>query len=111
MKTTRFAYPAASLASCEMAAAQDLPLCVMLGGRVAGPEGCGRPQVPRAVRVWERTLAVAWVVVAASRIEQTMSVRVAVVGLSGLASLATVLRVIFPGRGCNATPAAFPGVA
>jgi hypothetical protein len=50
------------------------------------------------VFVWNGTLAVLWVVLAAWRVEQSHSSRFAVVALFGLVNLAIIARVIFPGR-------------
>jgi hypothetical protein len=75
-----------------------------------GPKDATR-RFRRAVCVWNGTLAIVWVGLAAWRIDQTMSVRFAVVGLFGLANLAAVLRVVFPGKECATTPAALSGAA
>jgi hypothetical protein len=48
--------------------------------------------------MWNGTLAVAWVALAGWRIEQAMSIRFAIVALFGLMNLATIARVVFPGR-------------
>jgi cellulose synthase (UDP-forming) len=50
------------------------------------------------VTVWNGGLALVWVGLATWRIEQTGSVRFAVVTLLGLLNLAIVARLIFPGR-------------
>jgi cellulose synthase (UDP-forming) len=83
---------------------------VMAWAPSRGPKDATR-RFRRAVCVWNGTLAVAWVGLAAWRIEQTMSVRFAVVLLFGLANLAAVLRVVFPGKECNVTAAALSGAA
>ncbi len=50
------------------------------------------------VTLWNGSLAVAWLVLAAWRIEQTGSARFAVVGLLGVVNALVVGRLIFPGR-------------
>jgi cellulose synthase/poly-beta-1,6-N-acetylglucosamine synthase-like glycosyltransferase len=52
----------------------------------------------KAVCTWNGTLAIAWVALAAWRIDQTMSIRFAIVALFGLMNFATIARVVFPGR-------------
>ena len=104
------------------------PLCIAVGwaqvlaiwdyawGRSCLGQPSRGPRTPpagsaRRCACWNGTLAIAWVGLAAWRIEQTMSVRFAVVGLFGLANLAAVLRVVFPGKECATTPAALSGAA
>jgi cellulose synthase (UDP-forming) len=52
----------------------------------------------KAVCAWNGTLALAWVALAGWRIEQVTSVRFAIIALFGLVNLASVARVVFPGR-------------
>jgi cellulose synthase/poly-beta-1,6-N-acetylglucosamine synthase-like glycosyltransferase len=52
----------------------------------------------KAVCAWNGSLAILWVILAGWRIEQTMSPRFAVVAVFGLVNLASVARVVFPGR-------------
>ena len=63
-----------------------------------GPKDASR-RFRKAVGAWNGSLSIAWVVLAGWRIEQTMSVRFAVVALFGLVNLVSVARVIFPGKG------------
>jgi hypothetical protein len=62
-----------------------------------GPKDATR-RFRKAVFAWNGTLAIAWVGLAIWRIDQTMSVRFAVVAIFGLVNLATVARVVFPGK-------------
>ncbi len=52
----------------------------------------------KAVCAWNGSLALGWLVLAAWRIEQTMSVRFAIVTVLGLINFAAVARVVFPGK-------------
>ena len=52
----------------------------------------------KAVCVWNGSLAIAWVGLAGWRIEQTLSLRFAVVAVLGLVNLAAVIRVVLPGK-------------
>jgi hypothetical protein len=52
----------------------------------------------RGVALWNGTLALVWLALAAWRIEQTGSVRFAIVAVFGLLNALTVGRLIFPGR-------------
>jgi hypothetical protein len=62
-----------------------------------GPKDASR-RFRKAVCVWNGALALAWVLLAAWRTEQTQSSRFAVVALLGLLNLVAVVRVVFPGR-------------
>ena len=62
-----------------------------------GPKDASR-RFRKAVCVWNGSLAVAWVALAGWRIVQTGAPRFAVVALFGLVNLASVARVVFPGR-------------
>jgi cellulose synthase (UDP-forming) len=62
-----------------------------------GPKDASR-RFRKAVCGWNGVLALAWVLLAAWRLEQTQSSRFAVIALLGLANLAAVARVIFPGK-------------
>jgi cellulose synthase (UDP-forming) len=62
-----------------------------------GPRDASR-RFRRCALAWNGSLAIAWVALAVLRIEQTTSPRFAVVALLGLANLAAVTRVVFPGK-------------
>jgi cellulose synthase (UDP-forming) len=62
-----------------------------------GPKDASR-RFRKAVCSWNGSLAVMWVALAGWRIEQTLAPRFAVVALFGLVNLASVARVVFPGR-------------
>jgi hypothetical protein len=62
-----------------------------------GPRDASR-RFRTCVCLWNGSLAIAWVALAGWRIEQTASPRFAVVALAGLANLAAVAGVVFPGR-------------
>jgi cellulose synthase/poly-beta-1,6-N-acetylglucosamine synthase-like glycosyltransferase len=62
-----------------------------------GPKDASR-RFRKAVCAWNGSLGVAWVALALWRIEQSMSVRFAVVALFGLVNLISVSRVVFPGK-------------
>lgn len=55
----------------------------------------------KAVFIWNGTLAVAWIMLAFWRLDQTGAIRFSVVTIFGFVNLITVIRVVFPGR--NAT--------
>ena len=82
----------------------------VLGSPRRGPEDASR-RFRKAVCAWNGTLAVAWLALAGWRIEQTMSIRFAVLALFGLANLAAVMRVVRPGKDCSSAPAAPRGAA
>jgi cellulose synthase (UDP-forming) len=52
----------------------------------------------KAVCAWNGSLAITWLALAGWRMDQTHSVRFGVVALLGLVNLASVARVVFPGR-------------
>jgi cellulose synthase/poly-beta-1,6-N-acetylglucosamine synthase-like glycosyltransferase len=70
---------------------------VMSWSPARGPKDATR-RFRKAVLVWNGTLAIAWVVLAAFRIEQTGSLRFAVIGAFGVVNIAVIARVGFPGR-------------
>jgi len=63
-----------------------------------GPKDATR-RFRKAVCVWNGTLALLWLLLALWRIDQTHSVRFAVVTLFGIVNLATIVRVVLPGKG------------
>jgi hypothetical protein len=52
----------------------------------------------KAVCAWNGSLALTWLALAGWRMDQTHSARFGVVALLGLVNLASVARVVFPGR-------------
>jgi cellulose synthase (UDP-forming) len=62
-----------------------------------GPKDASR-RFRKAVCVWNGSLAILWVALVGWRIEQTLAPRFVVVALFGLVNLASVARVVFPGR-------------
>jgi cellulose synthase (UDP-forming) len=62
-----------------------------------GPKDATR-RFRKAVLAWNGTLAIAWTGLAGLRIEQTHSVRFAIVTLFGLVNLAVIARILFPGK-------------
>ncbi len=62
-----------------------------------GPRDASR-RFRKCVCLWNGTLAIAWVGLAGWRIEQTASPRFAVLALFGMANMAAVTRVVFPGK-------------
>jgi hypothetical protein len=89
--------------------AQVLAIWDYAGGRVMswdpsrGPRDASR-RFRTAVCTWNGSLAIAWVGLAAWRIEQGASLRFGVVALLGVLNLAAVARVVFPGRDANLSP-------
>lgn len=62
-----------------------------------GPKDATR-RFRKAVLAWNGSLAIAWIGLAGLRIEQTQSIRFAVVTLFGLVNLAVIARILFPGK-------------
>jgi hypothetical protein len=62
-----------------------------------GPKDATR-RFRKAVCVWNGTLALLWLLLALWRIDQEHSIRFAVVTLFGIVNLATIIRVVLPGR-------------
>jgi cellulose synthase (UDP-forming) len=62
-----------------------------------GPKDATR-RFRKAVCAWNGTLALLWLFLAIWRVDQTHSVRFAVVTLFGVVNLATIIRVVLPGK-------------
>ncbi len=62
-----------------------------------GPKDASR-RFRKAVCLWNGNLAIGWVALAVWRTEQSMSLRFAAITLFGLVNLASVVRVVFPGK-------------
>jgi cellulose synthase (UDP-forming) len=83
--------------------AQALALCDFARGEVMswtpsrGAADATR-RFRKAVCAWNGTLAIAWLALAGWRLHQTGSVRFAIITAFGLVNLATIARVVFPGK-------------
>lgn len=75
-----------------------------------GPKDASR-RFRKSVCAWNGTLGIAWVALAVWRIEQTLSVRFAIIALFGVVNLAAVMRVVLPGKECGMAPDELPGAA
>jgi hypothetical protein len=62
-----------------------------------GPKDATR-RFRKAVCAWNGTLALLWLFLAVWRVDQTHSIRFAVVTLFGIVNLATIIRVVLPGK-------------